>query len=273
MKSETIKKRDVQLHIKKDGFFSFHIEGSEASQLLITVDKHISASLYITYHGIDIACNCHVVIESGSSCKILFWNEVSSSMRFQQTAEVGRDASLTIGYGDLSEAEVVSDVQAALLEEGAQVQLLTACISGQKKHYALHCLHEAAHTSSQMENYCVVKKHGDYIMKANGQIKKGAYQSTSVQKSRVLTMSEQQRSEVIPLLLIDENDVKAGHATTVGQPDERQLYYMQTRGLTREQAISLLVIGYMMPIAEIIDHEELRDQSRTDIEKKVGYHA
>ena len=67
MKSETIKKRDVQLHIKKDGFFSLHIEGSEASQLLITVDKHISASLYITYHGdimenmnkITIKCNLY----------------------------------------------------------------------------------------------------------------------------------------------------------------------------------------------------------------------
>ena len=88
-----------------------------------------------------------------------------------------------------------------------------------------------------------------------------------------MTLSEEQSSEVIPLLLIDENEVKASHATTVGQPDENQLYYLQTRGLTRTQALGLLTIGYMMPITTVLDDEAQRAELKNEIEMKVGLHA
>lgn len=110
-------------------------------------------------------------------------------------------------------------------------------------------------------------------MEACGKIVKGAHDSASHQASRVLTLSNQQSSEVIPLLLIDENDVKASHATTLGQPDENQLYYLQSRGLTREQALGLLTIGYMMPITTVLDDEKLAAELKNEIETKVGLHA
>ena len=55
-------------------------------------------------------------------------------------------------------------------------------------------------------------------------IVKGAHASESHQTTRVLTLSDHHNSEVVPVLYIDENDVKASHATTLGQPDENQLY-------------------------------------------------
>ena len=110
-------------------------------------------------------------------------------------------------------------------------------------------------------------------MEACGKIVKGAHDSASHQASRVLTLSNQQSSEVIPLLLIDENDVKASHATTLGQPDENQLYYLQTRGLSRRQALGLLTVGYIMPITELFDQEEVRTALKDEIEMKVGLHA
>jgi Fe-S cluster assembly protein SufD len=55
----------------------------------------------------------------------------------------------------------------------------------------------------------------------------------------------------------------------LGQPDENQLYYMQSRGMNRTQAIQLLTIGYLLPIATIIDDETVREEIREEIEKKV----
>ena len=124
-----------------------------------------------------------------------------------------------------------------------------------------------------MENYAVVEEGGQYRMEAPGKIIKGARESNSHQKTRVLTMSERHSSEVVPVLLIDENDVKASHATTLGQPDENQLYYLQTRGLSRRQALGLLTVGYIMPITELFDQEEVRTALKDEIEMKVGLHA
>ena len=77
----------------------------------------------------------------------------------------------------------------------------------------------------------------------------------------------------LPVLLIDENEVKASHATTLGQPDENQLYYLQTRGLSRSQALGLLTLGYLLPISELFDNEEIKEKLKNEIEKKVGLHA
>ena len=65
-------------------------------------------------------------------------------------------------------------------------------------------------------------------------------------------MSDRHSSEVVPILYIDENDVKASHAMTLGQPDADQLYYLQTRGLNLEQALGLMSIGYFLPVIEQI---------------------
>lgn len=268
-----IKEEKAVLIIDQDGYYPISIDTKGKVDLQIVLDKHINASLYIAYHGVDIQCNCLITAHEQSHCRILFWNECTSCFVLQQQITLMKDANLTIGHGDLSQAEVQSDIHSVLKEEGSSIHLITACVSAEKKHYTMDCVHDVPHTSTQMDNYCVVKEHGDYVMKATGKIKKGAFQSTSLQATRVLTMSEHQQSEVIPLLLIDENDVKAGHATTVGQPDENQLYYLQTRGLTRNQALALLIIGYMMPITKIIDQDDLREQLQKDIEKKVEYHV
>lgn len=273
MKCEVITEKDIHITVTADGFYAYQIDASNDVQVNITIDKHISASLYITYHGVDTNCNCKFVMKQGSHAQVLFSNDMKDCLQFHQDIEVAKDANLYIGYADLSDGNASWQIHGRLIETGASLHLLSACISAKEKHYEMECVHESAHTSAKMENYCVVKEHGDYKMQATGKIIKGAYQSSSLQATRVLTMSEQQKSEVIPLLLIDENDVKAGHATTVGQPDENQLYYLQTRGLTREQALSLLIIGYMMPLTDVIDHKELRQQLQNDIEKKVRFHA
>ena len=124
-----------------------------------------------------------------------------------------------------------------------------------------------------MEINAFVKDKASFCMEATGKIEKGAHDSASHQTTRVLTMSEKHNSEVHPVLLIDENEVKASHATTLGQPDENQLYYLQTRGLSRSQALGLLTLGYLLPISELFDNEEIKEKLKNEIEKKVGLHA
>ena len=70
--------------------------------------------------------------------------------------------------------------------------------------------------------------------------------------------------------MIDENDVEASHATTIGQMDENQMYYLQSRGLSEDEAIRLVTIGYLLPIARISDDPKLQEALAQEIETKVN---
>lgn len=124
-----------------------------------------------------------------------------------------------------------------------------------------------------MHNFAVLKDGANYEMVANGTIDKGAREAASHQETRVLTVGKEHATKVIPLLMIDENDVKASHALTIGEPDENQLYYLESRGLSKEMALGLLSVGYFMPTIEMIQEEEIREKTREEMERKVGVYG
>ena len=259
--------------IEEDGFHPIQVEVSDSIEFDLEVAENINASLFLTYSGVCTKGNVRIHVGKYAKVSILFWNKLSQSFICKQDICMKEGAQATIAYGELEDNEVSYDIQAVLSEQGADLSLFSATVSASKKHFEVSCVHEVAHTSSNMEHYAVIKDDGDYFMKATGEVKKGAYESSTHQVTRVLTMSEKQKSEVIPLLLIDENDVKASHATSLGQPDENQLYYLQTRGLSRKQALALLTVGYIMPIKDVIQQEDLQMKLQEEIERKVGLYA
>ena len=90
---------------------------------------------------------------------------------------------------------------------------------------------------------------------------------------QIIHQNRDHMTKCIPLLLIDENDVKASHALTVGQPDEDQMYYLQSRGLTKKQAIGLLSVGYFLPVLDLIEDKDLKQQLQQEMESKVGLYG
>ena len=110
-------------------------------------------------------------------------------------------------------------------------------------------------------------------MWANGNIENGCHESQSHQKTRVLTLSKGHTAKVTPLLLIGENQVKASHALSIGQPNEEQLYYLQSRGLSKQQALGLLSIGYFMPVIHQIEDENQQILLQSEMERKVGLYG
>ncbi|HEY0827950.1 MAG TPA: SufD family Fe-S cluster assembly protein, partial [Bacilli bacterium] len=73
-----------------------------------------------------------------------------------------------------------------------------------------------------------------------------------------------------PMLLIDEDEVKAGHAASVGQVNQEQIHYMMSRGITRGQAMKLLIYGFLAPVVTQIPIAKLEDQLKSLVERKLG---
>jgi len=70
--------------------------------------------------------------------------------------------------------------------------------------------------------------------------------------------------------LIDEDDVKCGHAASVGQVSEEQIYYMMSRGITREEATRLIVNGFLAPVVSEVPLARVEEQLRQLVERKLA---
>lgn len=263
--------------LEKATHYEFHEDGCYHLILdgdcTITVDERINVQIYFTYDKEQTDQRLELIVKPEAQVKGLFLAHARSAGSLHHHFRVMRDAGLQIGYGELQEGSIDADIVCDLVETGAKARLLHTCLANEHKHFHITCNHLKPHTEGLMENYAVVSEDGNYRMEACGKIVKGAYGSASHQHTHVLTMSEHHRSEVIPLLLIDENDVEASHAMSLGQPDREQLYYLQSRGLSHKQALGLLMLGYIMPLCHIISDDDLQKQLQELIEKKVGLYA
>src|SRR5262249_35878618 len=87
-------------------------------------------------------------------------------------------------------------------------------------------------------------------------------------EEHAIHLSSASRSDSIPGLQIDANDVKAGHASTSGQIEEEQLFYMLSRGIKRDDAIHMIVTGFFEPVLDRIPLEDLPERGGGLIEAK-----
>lgn len=255
-----------RIYLKDQSFEKLVV--SHSKEIEVIVEKNASCSFYLCISHL-VQCTCKIYLEENAQLNFLTWNE-SEHFELENEVTLKKDAHLYFNMGELSDGTTTCHSKIYLSEEGAQLNFRSASTVATKKHFDIECIHQAPHTESQMENYAIIYENGDYQMVDTGTIKKGAYGSNSHQTSRSLVLSDKQKCSITPVLLIDENDVQASHATTMGQIDENQLYYLQTRGLTKRQALGLITIGYLMPIASSIEDEALISELTKKIEKKVG---
>ena len=100
-------------------------------------------------------------------------------------------------------------------------------------------------------------------------IEKGAQGTNSDLRDDVLHLSDKARSDSIPGLEIDANEVKAGHGSTSGQVDEEQVFYLMARGLSRSEAVRMIVLGFFSAVVERIPLDDVQERVLSVIEAKM----
>mgnify|MGYP002559681202 FL=1 len=101
-------------------------------------------------------------------------------------------------------------------------------------------------------------------------VEEGATATDAVQTNRNMLASPEARMLTAPQLEIYCDDVKCGHGATTGQLDERALFYMQTRGVPREQAMMMLTQAFMADVVDNISFEVLRQRLHVLVEKRLN---
>ena len=258
--------RTSQTLVLPEGYSAYEINADEDLSLQLKITRPCDVFVRILK-----AAKMQVNIEAAEGVKaaVLFYNSSKDTVTSSECHTVMKDADLTVAYGECNGAETYRNVKMELKESGANALLSTASLVNEKKEYRMEVANLAPHTSGDIRNFAVVLSEGRLMIDAIGRIVKGAYRSESHQTSRALSFAEGQRSEILPELLIDENDVQASHAMSIGRVDEDQLYYMMSRGLSIEQCTSLISTGYLMPVTEVLKNEELRSTLAEEMERKI----
>jgi len=248
------------------GLQQISIDLGTTQRLLFKSARTQTQSLILTLVG-EGNLEADIEISSDSKISILWWNQGNVTMT--ETYHVKENAHLTLAYGDLNN-EVLHRTSEVLLEGfGAEADIRSAAIVSTLKEVCLQLRHVHSDTTGHMENYAVMLDQGNLKLDAIGRIEKLAPRSKTHQVSRILNLAEQQKATVFPKLYIDNNDVEASHAQSIGQIDEDQLYYLQARGLDRNEAMQLIVYGYLYPIAAVIEEESVREYFINQIHEKV----
>ena len=177
-----------------------------------------------------------------------------------------------LSLGALNDGNTVSENLVALVGQGATAEVKTVAIAegDQKQNITVNIEHFAPYTEGHIVNHGVSKDNAQLTFNGIGKINKGMNGSNAQQESRAMILSETARADANPILLIDEYDVKAGHAAGVGKIDEEQLYYLMSRGLTRREAEILIIHGFLMPFIDDIRSEVVKSEFLKVIERKIN---
>lgn len=208
--------------------------------------------------------------EQDAKISYLFWNVSKEKMDIDESHEVLGNADVTVAYGECNGADTHRKTYVALRQEGARALVSSATMVDCDKNYQMNVVNFAPHTYGDIRNYAVVLGKGNLMIDAVGKIVKGAHRSESHQTSRALSFEAGQHAEILPELLIDEDDVQASHAMSMGTVDEDQLYYLMSRGLSVQQCTTLISSGYLMPITDTLDNEDLKAKLKEEMERKIA---
>lgn len=244
---------------------------------LLEITEHLDLPLIIAFEtsGDDTPV-CHprlaVSVASGARAQIIEWHESTGSgllnsvintrleagarldyLRFQNAsaeafmvqrhdARVGRDAGLNWTALDLGGRLVRHDLNVDLAEAGAECSVNGAFVARGRGHLDHHTrvTHTVGHTRSREQFRGILTDRGHGVFNGKIVMLPGADGSDSELNSANLLLSPDARIDTKPELEIHAEEVKAAHGATVGALDDSALFYMQSRGIPREQAVALL---------------------------------
>jgi Fe-S cluster assembly protein SufD len=183
----------------------------------------------------------------------------------------GRDSRIEWALGLMNEGNTISENTTNLLGDGSYGDTKTVVVGRgeQTQNFTTKVVHFGKHTQGNILNHGVVKDSATSIFNGIGKIEHGASKSDAEQTSRVLMLSEKARGDANPILLIDEDDVMAGHAASVGRVDPVQLYYLMSRGIPQTEAERLVIHGFLAPVVNQLPIEHVKKQLTEIIERKV----
>jgi Fe-S cluster assembly protein SufD len=190
-----------------------------------------------------------------------------------QTALVGRDSYLdwlavTLG-GRLSR----SSQHTILRQPGGEARVTGLYLPDGKQHMAMDTLqdHVAPNCLSDLLYQGALLNQARSVYEGTIRAWPGAQKTNAYQSNRNLLLSDKARADSLPQLEIEANDLRCTHGATVSHVDEEQIFYLMSRGISRDDSVRLIVEGFFRPALDRLPEslEGLGDRLKGSIAAKL----
>lgn len=165
------------------------------------------------------------------------------------------------------------DLHVLMTESGAHCELNGVVVTKGKQHFDNHTNieHIASHCTSE-ENYrCIADDQSHIVFNGRIHIHKDAQKTLGEMNNRNLLLSNGAEIDTKPELEIYADDVKCAHGATIGQLNEKEVYYLKTRGLSDDQARQMLTLGFVLELVRAAPIEELAQQWEQSLSELLSF--
>ncbi len=175
------------------------------------------------------------------------------------TINVHENATFIGAMADFTGESCLFNLVVNLLGEGsvAEWHLASLSFKNSKKVYETSVNHLARHTEALMSNYGIARESSKITFTGVSAIANGAEKAKTRQEAKIIVFDPDADGLASPFLKISDNDVIASHAAIVGKLNEEHLFYLESRGLSEEEAKRLIALGYLKPIENYFVDEKV----------------
>ena len=186
-----------------------------------------------------------------------------------------KDATVFWVDGNLGSKITMKYPSVYLMGEGAKAEILSVAFAGKGQHQDAggKILHYAPNTTSRITSKSVSKHGGRTTYRGLIHVAEGCKNVKSHVTCDALILDEQSASDTVPYMEINEKNVNIEHEATVGKIGDEQLFYLMSRGLSQDQAMTMIVSGFMQPFTKELPLEyaiELNRLIAMNMEGSVG---
>jgi Fe-S cluster assembly protein SufB len=218
-----------------------------------------------------------IIVKDGARCRyttIQNWSHNVYNL-VTQRARVERDATHEWVDGNLGSKLTMKYPSCYLMGEGARGEVLSIAYAGPGQHQDAggKIIHAAPHTSSRIVSKSISKGSGRSSYRGLLRVEKGAHHVKSNVECDALLLDEEARTDTYPYIEIEDERAQIGHEATVSKIGDEQLFYLMSRGLSEDQAATMVVRGFIEPIAKELPLEyavELNRLIELEMEGSVG---
>lgn len=246
--------------------------------ILIIAGKH-SKVTYLerleTYGSGSVSATANITVEviaqTGAQIKFSAIDRLGENVTayISRRGKLDDDSMIDWAIGVMNEGKVIADFDSDLFGRGSHADMKVVALSRGRQIQGIdsRVTNYGCNSIGNILQHGVILEKGTLTFNGIGHIIKGAKGADAQQESRVLMLSDQARSDANPILLIDENDVTAGHAASIGQVDPEDMYYLMSRGLDKATAERLVVRGFLGSVIVEIPVKEVRAEMIENIDE------
>ncbi|HEX2281109.1 MAG TPA: Fe-S cluster assembly protein SufB [Thermomicrobiales bacterium] len=274
----------VHIDVPLQAYFRINAENmGQFERTLIIVDKdayvhYVEGCTAPTYTTNSLhSAVVEIVVLEGGRCRyttIQNWSKNVYNLVTKRAAAY-KNATMEWVDGNLGSKVTMKYPAVWLMEEGARGEILSVAFAsdGQHQDAGGKVVHVAPRTSSQIISKSISK--GTVRSSYRGLVKvyKGAEEVRSNVVCDALLLDETSKTDTYPYIEVEEERASIGHEATVSKVAEEQIFYLMSRGLTEDEAMSMIVNGFIEPIAKELPLEyavELNRLIQLEMEGSVG---